>query len=162
MNAPQLDDGYTKIAHTILENAAKYKLNGTQFRILMVVWRSTYGWNKKDFKLSESYLATATEINRKQIQRELKVMIELGILTEVEKPTYTTPRVIGFNKRYLISREGANPLPVSESATRETSNPLPGETSNPIPKKDILKDKVKDKNIYVAEIIEYLNKEHPR
>jgi len=103
--SPQLEQGYTRIADAILEKVAKTKLNGTQFRILMIVWRSTYGWQKKDHELSLSYLVKATEINKRQIQRELNNMIELGILTEVKAPTFNTSRVIGFNKNYVKSTQ---------------------------------------------------------
>jgi phage replication O-like protein O len=101
--SPQLEKGYTRIADAILEKVAKTKLNGTQFRILMIVWRSTYGWQKKEHELSLSYLVKATGINKRQIQRELNAMIECGILTEVKPPTFNTGRIIGFNKNYVKS-----------------------------------------------------------
>lgn len=98
--SPQLEQGYTRIADAILEKVAKTKLNGTQFRILMIVWRSTYGWQKKEHELSLSYLQLATGINKRQIQRELNTMIELKILTEVKPPSFNTSRIIAFNKNY--------------------------------------------------------------
>jgi phage replication O-like protein O len=114
---PQLENGFTRIADAVLENIAKAKLNGTQFRILMIVWRSTYGWNKKSYALSESYLAEATGIHKQQIKRELKSMLEMGILTETKAPTFNTPREIQFNKRYLDSSEVAKTIPHSELDT---------------------------------------------
>jgi len=101
----QAENGYTKIADAILEKVAQTKLNGTQFRILMIVWRSTYGWQKKEHELSLSYLVTATKINKRQIQRELNIMIELGILTEVKPPSFNTSRVIAFNKNYTVNTQ---------------------------------------------------------
>jgi phage replication O-like protein O len=115
--SPQLENGYTKIANEVLDNIAKAKLNGTQFRILMVVWRSTYGWDKKEFRLSESFLANATGIHKQQIKRELKEMLNIGLLVEIEKPTFNTSRVIGFNKRYQESSEVSKKIPVSEIDT---------------------------------------------
>ncbi len=117
MDCPQLENGYTKIADTILERIAQEKLNGTQLRILLIVWRSTYGWGKKSYSLSESYLSKATGIHKQQIKRELKSMINEGILIEVEKPSFNTARVIAFNKRYQKSLEVSNKVPVSESDT---------------------------------------------
>lgn len=114
---PQLENGYTKIADAILENIAKSKLNGTQFRILMIVWRSTYGWNKKSYALSESYLAEATGIHKQQIKRELKEMIGKGILIEVKAPTFNSSREIQFNKHYVESSEVTKKIPVSEIDT---------------------------------------------
>jgi len=114
---PQLENGYTKIADAILENIAKSKLNGTQFRILMIVWRSTYGWNKKSYALSESYLSEATGMHKQQIKRELKEMIERGILIEVKAPTFNTSREIQFNKHYVESLEVTKKIPVNKLDT---------------------------------------------
>jgi phage replication O-like protein O len=114
---PQLENGYTKIADAILENMSKAKLNGTQFRILLIVWRSTYGWGKKSFALSESYLSEATGIHKQQIKRELKAMIDLGVLIETKAPTFNTSREIQFNKHYLNSTEVAKKIPVNKLDT---------------------------------------------
>lgn len=115
--AAQLDDGYTRIANEILEEISKTKLNGTQFRILMTVWRCTYGWNKKEHEISESYLSNATGIHKQQIKRELKAMFDIGILTEVQIPNFNTARVIAFNKRYLNSIEVSKKIPDSKLDT---------------------------------------------
>ena len=118
---PQLENGYTKIADAILENIAKSKLNGTQFRILMIVWRSTYGWGKKSYSLSVSYLAEATGINKQQIKRELSAMIDDGVLIEVKAPSFNTTREIQFNKNYANSTEVAKKIPGIKKGTKPGS-----------------------------------------
>ena len=145
--SPQLENGYTKIANEVLDNIAKAKLNGTQFRILMVVWRSTYGWDKKEFKLSESFLANATGIHKQQIKRELKEMLKLGLLVEVEKPTFNTSRVIGFNKRYQESIEVAKKIPVSEIDT-STGSELDTPTGSELDTQKRNTNKTIKRNIY--------------
>ena len=102
---PQLENGYTQIANEILEKLATTKMNGTQFRILLIVLRSTYGWKKKEHELSETFLSNATGIHKQQIKRELKNMIEEGILIEVKPPTFNTARVIKFNKYYEVAKK---------------------------------------------------------
>ena len=140
--AAQLEDGFTKIANEVLENISKAKLNGTQFRILLTVWRCTYGWNKKQHEISESYLSNATGTHKQQIKRELKAMFELGILTEIHAPTFNTTRIIEFNKRYLISSEVSNKIPVSESDTPTGSeNDTPTGSGLDTQKRKINKDK---------------------
>lgn len=113
---PQVENGYTRIADEILEKVAKTKLNGTQFRILMIVWRSTYGWQKKEHELSLGYLSKATDIHKQQIKREVDKMIKEEILIIKEESTYTKPRVIGFNKNYVNSIQATKKIPVSENA----------------------------------------------
>ena len=112
---PQLENGYTRIADEILENVAKTKLNGTQLRILLIVWRSTYGWQKKEHELSEKYLSEATGIHKQQIKRELRALIELEIITVVKEPTFSSGRVLKFNKNF--STQVAKKIPPSEKAT---------------------------------------------
>lgn len=114
--SPQLENGYTKIADSILEKVASTKLNGTQMRILLIVWRSTYGWHKKEYDLSLSYLSKATGIHKQQIKKELDKMIQMGIITVVRKHTDTQPRVLGFNKNYVNGLQSTKTTTVSEKA----------------------------------------------
>lgn len=144
---PQLENGYTKIADAILENMSKAKLNGTQFRILLIVWRSTYGWGKKSFALSESYLAEATGIHKQQIKRELKSMIDLGVLIETKAPTFNTPREIQFNKHYLNSLEVSKTIPVNEIDT-STGSELDTPTGSGLDTQNKHINKQSNKQIY--------------
>lgn len=153
---PQLENGYTKIADAILENIAKAKLNGTQFRILMIVWRSTYGWGKKSFALSESYLSEATGIHKQQIKRELKAMIELGVLIETRAPTFNTPREIQFNKHYLNSLEVSNKIPVIEKDT-PTGSEKDTPTGSELDTQNKHINKQSKKQIYEAVFEHYLS-----
>ena len=101
----QLENGFTQIANEILEGLATTKLNGTQLRILLVVFRYTYGFKRKQHKLSESFIAKATGIHKQQIKRELSQLIQDGIILVKQEATFTTPRVLEFNKRYQVSKK---------------------------------------------------------
>ena len=48
MASPQKENGYTPIAHEILEALAKQLLSPDEWRILMIIFRKTYGWDKKE------------------------------------------------------------------------------------------------------------------
>ncbi len=97
---PQKENGYTPIANEVMEAVAKLKINATQFRILIVVWRYTYGFSRKQHYLSESYLANATGIHKKRIGQELLDLIKRNIITEITPPTFSAARVVAFNKHY--------------------------------------------------------------
>ncbi len=120
MASPQKEHGYTPIANEILEAVAQLRANATQLRIVLVVWRYTYGFNRKEHKLSEGFISKATGIHKKQIGRELAALIQNNILTEVEPPTFSSPRVLAFNKDY-DSWQGANPLTGSISVAQTGS-----------------------------------------
>lgn len=99
MSNPQIEQGYTRIANEILENIMKVSLNGTQFRIVMAVWRFTYGFQRKEHELSVRFLAAAIAASRSQVERELAVLIERKILLTKEQGTKRA-RQIQFNKNY--------------------------------------------------------------
>lgn len=98
MASPQKEKGYTAIANEILEAMAKIKLSPTQYRILFVVWRYTYGFNRKEHELSLSFLSVATNCDKRQLQRELKSLDEKKIIIQdIKSGAY---RKIRFNKNY--------------------------------------------------------------
>lgn len=100
MKGPQLEDGYTRIANEILEVVSKVKLNGTQFKIIMAIWRYTYGFNRKDSEFSLGFLAEAINSNKQQVKRELDKLIEDNVITVVKEAGFNASRRLGFNKNY--------------------------------------------------------------
>jgi len=98
--SPQIEKGYTRIANEILEATISSNLNSTQVRIIMVIWRYTYGFNRKQHQLSETFIAKATGISKRYISSEIKKLINKKIINIVTDATFTEPRTISFNKNY--------------------------------------------------------------
>jgi phage replication O-like protein O len=96
----QLENGYTKIANKILEHLALTKLSPTQFRLILVIWRYTYGFNRKDHEMSLSFLAKATGIHKQRIKQELDKLIENNIVIVTEEGSFSKSRKLAFNKDY--------------------------------------------------------------
>lgn len=122
MVSPQIDNGYMRIANEIVEAIMQAGLNGTQFRIVLAIWRYTYGFNRKSHNISLAFLEKVTGLYKRQIQRELKKLIEMNILLEVSKGKGRTTRELAFNKNYKLWR-----LPVAINIERrdvelDTSN----------------------------------------
>jgi phage replication O-like protein O len=117
----QLENGYTVIAHEILENMAKIKLSPTQYRIIFIVWRFTYGFKRKEHDFSLSFMAKATGCDKRQLQRELKELIGLQILNQ---KIINGHRLIKFNKHYSQWFKG---LPIGEIDNGNSTN---GEIDN--------------------------------
>lgn len=93
MSSPQLENGYTSIANEIIEHLSMPGVNGSEFRILMVVIRKTYGFHKKKDIISLTQFQNATYMNRPQVVRTLKDLVEKKILLK-NGNEYT------FNKNY--------------------------------------------------------------
>lgn len=132
MASPQKENGYTAIAHEILEQICKLPLNGTQFRIIMVVWRYTYGFSRKEHDLSLNFISKATDIHKQQVKRELDNLIDMNILTVVREASFNQNRIISFNKDHedwkvrseQKSIQSANPLTGTKLVDSQSANPL--------------------------------------
>lgn len=120
----QVEHGYSRIANEILEHIAKLKINGTQFRILMVLWRYTYGFHRKEHELSLTFIAEATELNRDQIKREINALIDSYVVKVVKEATFNSTRVISFNKDY----EEWKIVPSVQKGTQGAKKPTGSET----------------------------------
>lgn len=152
MASPQIENGYTRIANELLDKLAGTKLNGTQFRILMVVFRYTYGFQRKEHELSETFIASATGIHKQQVKRELKNLIDRGIVNVLKQATFTEPRTISFNKNYK-QWEGiqvSKKIPGNETDT-STGSELDTPTGSELDtqEKKVFKENIKE--IYIPE-----------
>lgn len=95
-----LEDGYTRIANGLLDEAAKRKFSGSQFRIILVIWRYTYGFHRKSHYFSLTFLSEQTGLNKDLIKREVKKLIDSKVLFIAKDPTFNKSRELGFNKYY--------------------------------------------------------------
>ena len=150
MANPQKENGYTPIANEILDNIMKLKLNGTQFRIVMCVWRYTYGFSRKQHELSESFISKAIDVHKKQVQRELTELIKLKIIVVEREANFNQTRVLSFNKDYvnwlLTGGEVTDKLPPNEEDTQTGSELVPQTGSELVPQdKQILKQILKQR-----------------
>lgn len=92
---PQLENGYTKIANELLECILLADLNKEELKITMAIIRQTYGWNKKEDKISFSQFAKLTTIDRRHIGRAIKSLLYRDLICRAEagkskfgKPVY--------------------------------------------------------------------------
>lgn len=113
----QAENGFTKIANELLEVVMQQKFNGTQFKIIMAVWRFTYGFCRKEHEMSLTFLSNATGVHKQQIKMELAKLIELNVIKVTSESSYTTSRKLSFNKNYdeWNQSQSVKKVPVSES-----------------------------------------------
>ncbi|MCM3411485.1 replication protein [Metabacillus litoralis] len=99
MASPQTKNGYTRIANEILEVIAKTDLNGTQLRIVMVIWRYTYGFRRKEYEMSLVFLSEAIDTTKSHVKKELNALIGRRIINVVGIGK-RRGRILSFNKNY--------------------------------------------------------------
>lgn len=81
MANPQKENGFTPIANELLEAISGASLNGTQLRILLLLWRNSYGFHKKECALPLSYLTKMLRGNKSTISREVRRLEAMGLIS---------------------------------------------------------------------------------
>lgn len=81
MASPQREHGHLDVANELADWLARAPLNGSQFRLLWVVLRKTYGWQKKNDHISVSQFQKATGLHKQVIARELRELTKRGYIT---------------------------------------------------------------------------------
>ena len=113
MASPQKENGFTPISNEILEAVAGASLNGTQLRILLLLWRNSYGYHSKECALPLSYLAKMLRGNKSTISRQMRRLEELGLVSAVlpgPDGGGRAPKRYRFNKNYDSWKSGAGPV----------------------------------------------------
>lgn len=76
MASPQKEDGYTPIANEILRALAKHVISPDEWRILMIIFWKTYGWGKKEDRISLSQFEELTKIKRTHAGRAIRKLLK--------------------------------------------------------------------------------------
>jgi len=105
MASPQLENGFTPIANTLLEATFCYGLNGVEIEIVLLLWRCIYGFKNSKIMFSEAALSpkdiakyTGRDIGA--IKRAINKLVELNVIHVIKgKPPKIKPR-IKLNKDY--------------------------------------------------------------
>lgn len=75
-----LDDGFMRIATTIGKLKPKLKLAGREHQVFDAVIYCTFGWNKSEDKVTNTYLAEVTDLDDSDVAAALKVLAERKII----------------------------------------------------------------------------------
>ena len=102
MATHQTENGFTRIADSLLDALALADLSKRELKILLVVLRRTYGFQKKHAPLSASFIAQATGIQRQHIASTISAMVQRGIL---HREHTQHANLLGINKAWFPSPE---------------------------------------------------------
>jgi len=90
---PQKENGYIAIANEILEQLVKINISNYEFRVLFVIIRKTYGFQKKLDRISLSQFEKATGIKSHNVCRILKRLLKRNLIVKKQHQ-------YGFQKKY--------------------------------------------------------------
>lgn len=160
MESPQKENGYTPIANEIMDALCRTRISGEERQVLDVIFRKTYGWNKKNDRISLSQFAELTGLPKRSIIRGINKLQDKNIISvvkNVNKPAH----LYEFNKHYKQWGPFTKKTPFTKLTPRvhQTVN----KQQKPFTKKRTTKalktkDTTKDKSIIpFQEIIDDLN-----
>lgn len=75
-----LDDGYMRIATSISKLKPKLKMAGREHQVFDAVIYCTFGWNKSEDRVTNTYLAEVTDLDDSDVAAALKVLAERRII----------------------------------------------------------------------------------
>ncbi len=138
MSAPQLENGYTRIANEILEALAKIKLSPYETRLMWIIFRKTYGNNgKKMDRISLSQFSEWTGIDRRNVRRALASLLAREVVA-------ASPNGNGINYGLQKDYERWKPRGVSaETLSAETPEVVSAETPKVVSAETPTKEKEK-------------------
>jgi phage replication O-like protein O len=90
MSNPQVKDGFTSIAHELLEAITIYPFSKMQYKILMVIFRKTYGYGKQIDDIALSHYVKHTGMAKPHVSTTLISLEKLAVISK-------HPGVFGFN-----------------------------------------------------------------
>lgn len=95
--SPQLEDGHLRIANELYDAIVLYPFTARQLKVVMVIMRKTYGYNKKVDDVSASQIAAACGLHRSHVTTTLTVLESLNVIT---KSAGVYGSIVGLNKNF--------------------------------------------------------------
>lgn len=95
MNTPQLENGFTQIANEVVEKLSLLHMSGNEWMIWWVVLRKTWGWKKKEDRISLTQFQKLTGLSRPAVVLALDRLVAKNVL--VAKPL-PLGKQFSFNK----------------------------------------------------------------
>ena len=80
MANPQTENGFIKISTELFKALRSIRINGEAAQVLFFIIEKTYGWNKKEDLISISQFHEATGINKPNIIRATKKLVDMNIV----------------------------------------------------------------------------------
>jgi phage replication O-like protein O len=111
----QVDRGeYTRIHNAILERLAEYDFTSREYACILHLLRQTYGFNRKEVKLSYGDFQNATGIDSANVSRTMKRLVEYGVVIKTDARTKAAA-TWSFNKyfeQWTVKSRLKTPKPV--------------------------------------------------
>lgn len=112
MANPQKENGHTDIANEIVEVLATINLRPYEWRTLWALWRKTWGWHKKEDRISLTQFQEITRLERRHQRKAIKSLIEKNIIIR-KRDSYIVS--YSFQKDYALWKLVLKQAPVDST-----------------------------------------------
>lgn len=86
MANPQKENGFTPIANEILDRLVNIPLLGSEFQVLFFIIRKTYGYHKKEDRISLTQFEKGTGLSRPTVVKTLKNLMVRNMVVKIYLP----------------------------------------------------------------------------
>ena len=100
MASPQKELGYTPVANKLLEAVYKANFNATELKMLLFIFRFTYGFSRKECELSLTFISNGIGISKRYVSSSITKLIADKVLLVIREHTDTQSRIIKINKDF--------------------------------------------------------------
>lgn len=136
MANPQKENGFTPIANEIIDNLVKLRITASEKDMLFFVIRKTYGYHKKEDRISLSQFEQGTLLSRPTVVKGLKnllarkLLVKSGLLLRFNKDheswVVNTPLLVKYENttsKLTLTKNGKHTLTYKRKKimTKETS-----------------------------------------
>jgi len=81
MASPQIENGYLRLAHDLVQAIARAQLKPAESSCLLCIADNTYGWNRKTAPLALSFFCEWTGYSLSVVRRALRGLLDRNIIT---------------------------------------------------------------------------------
>ncbi|SXF28608.1 phage replication protein O [Klebsiella variicola] len=121
-----LANGYTKIANEIQKLKPRLRMSGREWQCLEAVIWLTYGWNKKQDRVTNTVIAELTDLGESHISDTIKSLAERKIIFAHKQGVM---KIVGINtelSEWILDKPKAGkPFPESGKVLPKTGKPFP-------------------------------------
>lgn len=140
-----LDDGYMRVATSIGKLKPKLKLAGREHQVLDAVIYCTFGWNKSEDKVTNTYLAEVTDLDDSDVAAALNVLAERKIINLRKVGGFKLVSVnVSIDKWVLKKTPKTPPKKLGETAQNVGQKKVSSWAKSPDTLNSLTKDNLKD------------------
>lgn len=132
---PQVEDGYTRVANDLLEQIMEASFTLREMRVVMAVMRLTYGWNRKQARVTAGLLSKLTGMPEAIASKTLSGLITKQVI--LRHGGSRSP--VSLNKhadKWDLDAEKYTPPPPKSKRSDSEQNALSQIEQNALPSKD--------------------------